>query len=301
MTLLRVIKFALQDIVRNISLSLMTVVVLILTLLAINTLIIVRALTRESITTIKNQIDVSIYFDPKATEEEIQEVKDYVAAFPEVVGTTFLTRDEVIASFREAHKDNPNVLTALQELGDNPLGPTLIIKTREPENYQKVIQALNIPEYETIIEAKTFADTEKAIDRVQIITTQVERFSLVIAALFGLIAFIIIFNTIRVAIYTQRTEISIKRLVGATNWFIRGPYIIEGLIFTLVSVGVSTLLVFIAVRMADPYIALIFERQAVLTNYFRSHILVLLGTQLGAVFLLTLLSSSLAMRKYLKV
>lgn len=286
---------------RNISLSLMTVVVLILTLLAINTLIIVRALTHESIMTIKNQIDVSIYFDPKATEEEINEVKDYVAAFPEVVGTTFLTREEVIASFREAHKDNSNVLTALDELGDNPLGPTLIIKTREPENYQKVIQALNVPEYETIIEAKTFADTEKAIDRVQVITTQVERFSLIIAALFGLIAFIIIFNTIRVAIYTQRTEISIKRLVGATNWFIRGPYIIEGLIFTLVSVGVSTLLVFIAVRLADPYIALIFERQAVLTNYFRSHILVLLGTQLGAVFLLTLLSSSLAMRKYLKV
>lgn len=296
----RIIKFSLQDIVRNMSLSFMTVLILILMLLSINTLIIVRVLTDRSIATVKDQIDVSVYFDPAATPEKIQEVRDFVASMPEVTEEKYLDRDQVLAEFKKSYSENSEIIESLDELGGNPLGSTLIVKTREPRDYEKIIKALSVPEYENIIEAKTFGDTETAIDRIQTITTQVERFTYILTALFGIIAFVIIFNTIRVAIYTQRAEIGIKRLVGATNWFISGPYLVESLIFSIVSIAVTTVSVWFTLKFLDPYVSVIFESDAILTNYFTSHILFLLGIQFGTVFLLTLFSSMLAMRRYLR-
>lgn len=301
LSILRVIKFALQDIVRNISLSFMTVLILVLMLLSINTLIIIQVLTDEATKSIKGQIDVSIYFDHEATEDEIAEVREYVDSFPEVVEVTYYTEEEVLAQFREQHKDNEEVLAALGELDENPLGPTIVVKTREPKDYQKVITALSVPEYENIIEAKTFADTEKAIERIDTITTKVGEFGIILAILFGIIAFLIIFNTIRVAIYTQRTEISIKKLVGASNWYVRGPYILESFIFSIVSVLATYALIVLATSFLDPYVSVVFGQDYLLTNYFNSNILSLFGWQFLAVLALTVTSSALAMRKYLRV
>ena len=300
MSLSRIIKFSFQDIVRNMSLSFMTVLILILMLLSINTLIIVRVLTDQSIRSVKDQIDVSIYFDPAASDEKVKEVRDFVASLPEVTDEKYLTKEQVLNDFKKTYSGNTEIIDSLQELGGNPLGSTLIVKTREPKDYEKIIAALSVPEYESIIEAKTFGDTETAIDRIQTITLQVERFTYALTALFAVIAFVIIFNTIRVAIYTQRAEIGIKRLVGATNWFISGPYLFESFIFSVLSIGITTVIVWFALKFIDPYISVVFESSSILTNYFTSHILFLLGIQFGSVFLLTLFSSILAMRKYLR-
>jgi len=296
----RIVKFSFQEIVRNMSLSVMTVLILILMLLSINTLMVVRVLTDESIAAVKKQIDVSIYFNPEATTDEIQEIRDYVNAFPEVEQESFLTSDEVFVNFKKNYADSTDVLSSLNEIGTNPLGPTLIIKTRDPKDYSKIIKALSVPEYENIIEAKTFGDTQTAIDRIHVITTNVQKFTYFLTILFAVIAFIIIFNTIRVAIYTQRTEIGIKRLVGATSWFIRGPYLVESLLFTIISVGLTYVLVDFFLKFLDPYISVIFDKSNLLSNYLSQNLVSILGIEFGVVFLLTIVSSGLAMRRYLK-
>ena len=296
----RIAKFSLQDIFRNMSLSFMTVLILILMLLSINTLIVVRVITDESIQTVKEQIDVSIYFHPESTEEEIAEVREYVGSFPEVENEVYLTKEEVLENFKETYSDNKEILASLDELGENPLGPTLVVKTREPKDYEKIINALSVPEYENTIEAKTFGDTQTAIDRIHSITTQVERFTYFLTALFAIIAFVIIFNTIRVAIYTQRAEIGIKRLVGATNWFISGPYMLESLIFSIVSVAVTYGIAHFSIGFLDPYMSVVFGETELLATYFSSHLFLILGIEFVSVFLLTVVSSGLAMRRYLR-
>lgn len=270
-------------------------------LLSINTMIGVRLLTQEAINNIKNQIDVSIYFNAEAKDTEITEVKTYLTSFPEVLSTTFFTKEQSLDKFKEMYKDNPKILATIDELGGNPLGAMMIVKTRDPKDYNKIIKALSVPEYDTIIEAKTFGDTQKAIDKIQVITNQVEKFSLALTSLFAIISFIIIFNTIRVAIFTQRTEISIKKLVGASNWFVRGPYLIESLIFSTISLGISFVTVRFVAKFSDPYITAIFEKSGILTNYLNSHIMELVGLQFIAVLFLTFATSLLAMRKYLRV
>lgn len=301
LSLLRIIKFCFQDIIRNVGLSSMTVLILVLMLLSINTLVVINVFTNEAVKSIKDQIDVSLYFNYEATDEEIDEVKSYVGGFPEVIEIIYLNRDEVLAKFKEEHKDNLEVLSALTELGENPLGPTMIVKTREPKDYEKVIKALNVPEYENIIEAKTFGDTQRAIDRIHIITTQVQRFAIGLSLLFALIAFLIILNTIRVAIYTQRAEISIKKLVGASNWFVRGPYVIESIFFSVVSISVTGGLLWVGFRLLDPYTAIVFQKSNLLFNYYLDNKYLLVGIQLGSVLFLTVVSSLLAMRRYLRV
>lgn len=296
----RIIKFALQDIFRNFSLSFMTVIILILMLLSVNILVVVNVLTNRAISTVKEQIDVSVYFSYDASEEKIKEVKDYVGSFPEVNEIIYLDRDQVLLQFKEQYKSNPDILASLEELGENPLGPTMIIKTKETKDYQKITEALDIPEYENIIESKTFGDTEKAINRIQNITDQVEKFAYIASILFAIISFFIIFNTVRATIYSQRIEITIKKLVGASNWFVRGPYIIEALIFSLISLGISHFLAMIGIYIIDPYIAIVFSESNILTNYYNSNIILLLGIQFGVVFLLAIFSSLLAMRKQLK-
>lgn len=301
MSLFRIFRFACQDIVRNFSLSIMTVFILVLMLLSMNTIVAIRALTEEATRIVKEQIDVSIFFSHTATNEQIQEIRTVVTNFPETIGVTFYTSEEVLEQFRAQYQDSPDVITSLDELEENPLGPTMVVKTREPQDYQKIIDALQVPEYESIIEAKTFGDTEVTINRIEVITSQVERFSVALSTMFAVIAFLIIFNTIRVSIYTQRTEISIKKLVGATNWFVRGPYLVQAIFFTLFSIIIAGGLVFVGVQSLDPHVAVVFEKNNVLTNYFTSNILLLTIVQIVAVLLLTTVSSTLAMRKHLRV
>lgn len=297
----RIFRFAFQDMVRNFSLSVMTVFILVLMLLSMNTIVVLRAMTAEATRIVKEQIDVSVFFSHTASTEQIQEIRSVVTNFPETIGVTFYTSEEVLEQFRAQYQDSPDVITSLDELEENPLGPTMVVKTREPQDYQKIIDALQVPEYESIIEAKTFGDTEVTIKRIEVITSQVERFSVALSSMFAIIAFLIIFNTIRVSIYTQRTEISIKKLVGATNWFVRGPYLVQAVFFTLLSIIIAGLVVAMAVVYLDPYVATVFEKNYVLTNYFTSNILLLTIVQIVAVLLLTTVSSTLAMRKHLRV
>ena len=301
LSFLRVVKFAFQDLWRNIGLSFMTVFILVLMLLSVNTLWSLRVLTSQAVEAVKKQIDVSIYFVPQATEKNVTEIKNYVQMFPEVTEVNVQSKEDVLAAFREKHKLQKEALDALDELGANPFGPTMVIKTKEPQDYKKIIEALDVPEYETIVEAKSFDNHEDAITRLQNITNRIERIGLGLTVLFALISFLIIFNTIRVAIVTQRVEISIKRLVGASNWFIRGPYLIESVVFTIASIACTIGLVYAALRWIDPYLAVVLPNGFSLTNYFHSNMLMLFGVQALAVLLLTGLSSALAMRRQLKV
>ncbi|MBI5729220.1 MAG: FtsX-like permease family protein [Candidatus Magasanikbacteria bacterium] len=297
----RIIRFALQDIGRNLGLSTMTVFILLLMLLSINTLWSMDVMTKEAVRLVKEQINISFYLTPAISDKSVSEIKSYLATFPEITQVDLLTRDQVLQSFKTRHQFSAEVLDALSELGGNPFGPTLVVKTKEPGDYRKIIQAVSVPEYDPLIEGKSFEGHEEALDRIQTITNRIERVGLGLSLLFALISFLIIFNTIRVAIFTQRAEISIKRLVGANNWFIRGPYLLESLIFTVVSVALTILIMYFATRYLDRYVSVVFPNGFSLTNYYSSHMLYLFGIQTVAVLLLTVFSSSLAMRRQLKV
>lgn len=297
----RIFKFAFQDFGRNIGLSFMTVFILVLMLLSVNTLWSLDTITKAAVQLVREQVTISFYLAPGIKNNDVNEIKSYISTFPEVNDIKVLTREEVLKSFQNRHKLSGEVLQALDELGGNPFGPTITVRTKEPGDYKKIIDALSVPEYEPLIDGKSFEGNETALDKIQTITSRIERIGWSLSLLFAVISFLIIFNTIRVAIQTQRVEISIKRLVGANNWFIRGPYWLEAVMFTVLSIGITMAVIMSVVPVLDRYIGVVFADRFSLTNYYMSNMLYLFGMQALAVLLLTIISSGLAMRKQLKV
>ncbi len=301
LAILRIIKFAFQDMWRNIGLSFMTVFILILMLFSVNMLWSVKVLTNEAVSLVKDQVSLATYLVPTVSDKDVLDLKNHIEAISEVEKVDVMSRADVLESFQKRHQNSPEVLGALKELDNNPFGPTLMIKTKEPDSYKQVLEVLNSPNYVGLIESKSFDGHEDALLRLQSITNRVENIGLGLTIAFGLIAFLIIFNTVRVAIFTHRTEISIKRLVGAHNWFIRGPYLVESLLFTVISVLITAVVLYFVFHKLDPYLGAVFPGDFSLTNYYKSNILYLAFVQTSSVLVLTTISSSLAMRKQLKV
>lgn len=300
-SLLRVIKFAFQDIVRNLGLSLMTVFILVLMLLSLNTLWSVDVIAKEAVKLVRGQVNMSLFLKNSITTKDLQELNKYLRSLPEVTSVKILTKEEALTAFKQRYAGRVEVMAALNELGENPFGSTLVVTASQPADYNKIINALVAPAYANLIESKSFDEHQDAIGKIQNITNRIEQVGFGLLLLFSLIAFFIIFNTIRVAIYTQRMEISIKRLVGAHNWFIRGPYLVSSFIFSVVSMALTVAVIFIGLSYIDSYIGVVFPNGFTLTSYYSQHWLWLFGWQTLLVLALTVLSSSLAMRRQLKV
>lgn len=298
--LLRVIKFSLVDLVRNASLATMTVIVLSLLLISVNTVLGMRFLTRQAVSSVKDKIDLSIYLKSTTTNETINALTERLKKIPEVKEIKTISREQSLENFKLAYADRPEIMSALGEINDNPLGATLIIKTDDPKDYEQVITAINEPAFNDAVEDKSFADTRLTIDRITIITSRLEQFIWAISFVFGLIAIIIIYTTFRVAIYTERVEIAVKKLVGASNWFVRGPYIVEAVILSTISLVIALGTIWASAQALDPYFSPLLSQSQILTNYLSSHILGLAGFEYLATLALTIGTSSLAMRQYLK-
>jgi cell division transport system permease protein len=296
----RVIKSAFQDLGRNIGLAFMTVFILVLMLLSVNLLLAVQVLTTEAVALVKDQVTINIFLKTTALDKDVDEIVPFIKSFSEVVDVKVYTPQQVLEQFKNRHRESKEVLEALKELDGNPFGPSIVLKTREPGDYEKVMSRLAIPEYQQIIDSKSFEGNESAVQHLQLIMNRVEVVVAGLSIVFAIISFLVIFNTIRVGIYTQRTEIGIKRLVGANNWFIRGPYLVESAIFTVLSVGLANTVLYFLFKRIDPYVSSLFSSTFTLTNYYTSHILYLLLVQSVAVLALTGVSSALAMRKQLK-
>ncbi len=296
----RVFKFSLLDLVRNASLATMTVIVLSLLLISVNTLLGIRVLTDAAVQSVKEKIDLSIYLKPETSGDLITKLTTDIKALPAVKSVRQITSEQALENFKSQYQDRPEIIAALNEVGTNPLGPALVVKTDDPTQYSQVITILNKEEYTPLIEDKTFADTAVAIDTLHRVTGSIEQALWGVTGIFALIAIIIIFTTIRVAIYTERIEIAVKKLVGASNWFIRGPYLVEGVILSTISVALALGAVYASAQALDPHFSPLLDQNNILTNYLRANILSLAGFEYLAALILTLGTSAIAMRKYLK-
>jgi cell division transport system permease protein len=297
----RVFKFAFSDFWRNLGLSLMTISILVLTYLSLNLLVIVNFFTEAAIQVIEDRVDISVYFGPDVSDERIHGVRGNLVSLPEVKEVTFVTRDEALKQFKRNHADDPSILAALAEVGENPLGAVLVIKARDAQRYGPILEALESPAVTSLVEDKTVEDHRVLIDRLTRVTGKVQRAALGLSVVFALIALLIVFNTIRVSIYIHREEIAIMRLVGASSAFVRIPFLIETVLFNLLSLAAVAALVFPALGVIEPAARAFFDAQDVqVVGYFRQDWMRIFGYQLAAVTFLSLIATWLSMRRYLR-
>ncbi|OGY49878.1 MAG: hypothetical protein A3B89_03460 [Candidatus Buchananbacteria bacterium RIFCSPHIGHO2_02_FULL_40_13] len=301
-TIKRSLWFALQSFWRNIWLSLATIFIISLTFLSINFLVIINAISDSAITAVKNKIDVSIYFKQDIRESKVAEIKSHLETLTQVKEIVYISPDENLRVFKERRQDDQIIQEVLKELEGNPLSSTLIIKAKNLSDYPEILKAIDNPAYTDLIDKKSYDDHQTVIANINTITNNIKKGALVISLMFVIIAALIVFNTVRIAIFTHQQEIGIMKLVGATNGFIRSPFILENVFSGIMACLVAISVIYFILSLVQPHLANFFNGVDLnLIGYFNKNFIFVFGSQLLGIIVLNIISSSLALGKYLKV
>lgn len=301
----RIFRAGFLNFARNGFVSLSSILVVTITLSVLSGVLIFDYVLKATLANIENKVDVSVYFVPGSDETAILAVKDQVAVLPEVASTTYISERQALDDFRARHASDQTTLQALEELDQNPIGAMLNIKAKEISQYESISKffeeggALDAGT-QSLIDHIDYNKNKAEIDAIQGLLNKGRLLGLVLTIVLMALSIIVTFNTVRLAIYFSREEISVMRLVGASRMHIQGPFVVEGVLYGFVAT-IITLILFIpitawfGVHMTD------FLQGINLFHYYLSHILyfaVVLfvsGAGLGA------LSGVLAARRHLKI
>lgn len=300
-TFWRVVSYAWKNFFRNAWIGLATVFVLVLALLSVNVVVGVGAILDRAVQTLEEKVDITVFFKEKTPDAVLQQAQFFMAGLPQVKDVQLKTPEQALEAFKERHHNDPKILAALAELDGNPLGASMVIKAKNTDDYPFLLEALKNPQFDFAIESKSYDDHAAAIEKVRDIGNSVRLFGIILIVIFGVFSILIVYNAIRVAIYTQREEIGIMRLVGASGAYVRMPFVLEGIFLAMLAMIFAALVVVGSVAFVEPRLIPVFDgADPGLRLFFAQNGVQLLLVEGGALIALVALSSWAAVGKYLK-
>ena len=294
-----------KNFARSGSVTFATVLIMTVTLAIVGLLIFLSAILTNTLVAIKDKVDVNVYFVTIAAEGEIIALQNKIADLPEVERVSYTTREEALTAFKARHATDELTLQALAELGDNPLGASLSIKAKDPGEYEGIVKYLSDnpstgTDGKSIVDRVNYFQNKIVIDRLTAAIRATEQAGVIIVILFAFASAVIAFATVRLAIYTAREEIGVMRLMGASNAYIRGPFIVAGILAGVLA-SVLVLLLFYPLSW---YVGGAFSGWLGGFNvftYYVSHFALFFSILTGSGFFLGGVASWFAVRKYLRV
>ena len=300
---------------RNGFLSFASIVVITLSLGTFGGIIFAGAFGRSLIADVKEKVDVNVYFTIEAPEKDILALQKDIENLTEVSRVEYVSRSQALSQFKEKWQGNALIMQGLDEIGSNPFPASLNIKAKDPGQYASITNFLENKSPATadgtpIIEKINYQQNKLVIDRLGRIIPAVEQTGLIISIIFVLVAIIVVWNTIRLVVYTAKDEISVMKLVGASNVYVRGPLVVSGIMYGVIS-GVITLVLMAAfaywsdslvLKFAGVQVATDFELAVnIFSRYFLQNFGQIFIIIMGAGIILGGVPSYIAARKYLKV
>jgi cell division transport system permease protein len=241
-----------------------------------------------------------VYFRRSTAEDDMLKMKKAVEQLPTIKSVEYISSADALTDFKEKHKNDPTISQALAELAQNPLLASLNVKAKDSNDYPAIAQYLENQGFTPIVEKVTYSQNKNAIDRLNKLIDTLNRMGLAITIFIAFAASLVAFNTIRLAIYSNRDEIAIMRMVGASNTFIKGPYIVDGILYGFFGILLTVLLTAPLMNIAAPVVARLIPEMD-LQAYFYANLPNLFGYLLVFGAALGVLSSWVAIRRYLKV
>lgn len=297
----RIIRAGFTNFWRNGVVTLASVLVLTITLFVFGSLVLGSAFLDSTLSNIQEKVDVSVSFKTDVLESEVISIQRALEALPEVESVEYISREQELSAFRERHKNNPLIIQSLNEV-DNPFGARINVKATDPSYYESISQFIenrgNKESGGTMIDQVSFK--RDVVNKLLAIISSSRKMSLAVSVILILMSILVTVNTISLAIYISRDEISLMRLVGADNLYVRGPFVVEGILAGAMASFIALALLYpstIWVRNATSSVYGGINLVSYYVDNFAQIFLVLLvsGVFLGAV------SSYLAIRKYVKV
>jgi cell division transport system permease protein len=300
----RIIRSGFVHFWRNGLVTLASLLVRVVTLFVIGSLVFTSTILNSSLEQIKDKVDVNVYFATTAQEDDVLAIKSSLEELVEVQIVSYISREEALESFKKRHENDELTLQALEELGENPLGAVLNVRAKDPSQYETIasfLQGSNVLSQDglPIVDKVNYNQNKVAIDKLSRLIDSGQKLGFIITIVFAAISVLITFNTIQLAIYTSREEIGVMRLVGASTTYIRGPFVVIGIMLGVIA-GLITLALF--------YPITFWLEQATL-NFAGINIFQYYVTNFGEIFAIIIgsgaiigaLSSFLAVRKHLNV
>lgn len=299
-TLQRIIKAGFTNFIRNGWLSLASITIMVLTLFTVAVFLILNIVLSAGIKEIQDKMDISVYFKEGVKESQILDIQQELSNHSEVKSISYVSKDQALEKMRKSFAGNDKILEPLKE--GNPLPASLGIKVYKVEDFDAVANVLKEPKYSNNIHDVSYKNNEKIIKRLYLATNFIKKAGWVSASVFTFTSLIIIFNTVRMAIFARKEEIGIMQLVGATKWFIKGPFVVEGMVIGVFSALLSGAIILPMIKYISPRIDgyLGTGLSGSVTQYVNSHLMSVLFTQIGIGVLIGTVSSYIAIRRYLK-
>lgn len=300
----RVTRFAAKNFWRDIWLSTVTIIIFVLAISLVGVLSGVKVITDQAITILRSKVDVVVTFKPETPESVVLGLKSKLEELPETTSVEYLTAEENLNRFKTLHAEDEVITKGTEAVGTNPFGPSLKIVARSLDEYPQIAKLLEDQAYASAIEqgSKSLEANQAAIQKLSNFTRNLNRFSVALTIVFSLIAVLVVVNTMRIAIHTHREEIGIMKLVGASNWFVRGPFLIESVFIGVLAAIIASLLLLGGISVLSGWFNSLFQGYDLnMAAYFRSHFIeIFWGPLLGAIAL-SVMSAAIAVGRYLRV
>ncbi|MBI4054234.1 MAG: FtsX-like permease family protein [Candidatus Doudnabacteria bacterium] len=300
-SLSRVINYGLVNLWRHRLLSLTAVVVMGISMSVLGLLLVVNQLADLSSSTIKDRVDVSIFFTPEATDDQVTEVKAEFEKFEEVKSINFISAEAALEKFKQRHGNDPLIQATLLELEANPLDSTLVVTAHDLGQYPLLIQKIERSRFHPLIKEINYEDNRALIERLDTITQGIRNFGVLLAVIFGCTTVLVTFNTLKLTIFSRREEIEIMRLVGASNWYIRGPYLVEGTAYGIFGGVISSSLIYPFLAFVEHGASNFFGFRLPQASFFHEGFWLLIIIQIGVGIGLGVISSVIATRRHLQI
>ncbi|MBU1091665.1 ABC transporter permease [Patescibacteria group bacterium] len=294
----RILKNGFVHFWRNGWVSVATILIMVITLFSIGSLVFGKAILLTVLDQLQDKVDITVYFKIDAEESDITFLQESLSDLSEVKNVMYVSKEDALKSFQERHAENTLIIQSLEELGANPLGSSLNIKAKDPSQYESIARFLEASVF-SAVDKINYRQNKTIIDRLSAILQTSKNLGTGISILLALIAVLVTFNTIRLAIYTNREEIKIMRLVGASDRYVRSPFVVGGILYGLISSTVTVILFYPLTFWLGPLSERFFGGINLfyyyLSNFFQMFfILLAVGVLLGV------FSSWVATRRYLK-
>lgn len=299
LTISRTFKEATKNFMRNGWLTLATISVLIMSLYVVAILYVTTFTVNDILKTVQDKLSVSVYFKAETTEKTIDEAREYFQKNGDVKEVEYVSKEQALEDFKKYNADDEEIMQSLEEIGENPLWASLAVKANNPEKYEAIVSYAETSPYRGEISRINYGKTKEAIDNLNGIVNAINRTGITLGLIFSLIAILITFNTIRVTIYSHKKEIEIMRLVGASNSYIRLPFVFEGMIYGLGSAIISMIVLFLTLRFLVPFVSTRIPVENLVAFYWHNFFIIF-AIEAGMGIILGVFSSLIAMRKYLK-
>jgi cell division transport system permease protein len=286
---------------RNGSVSLASVLVMTITLIVISCVLFVGVVLNTTLKDIQSKVDINVYFTKDAVQDGVDQIVKSVKALPQVADITYTNKEDSLKEFRLRHQNDQLTLQALDELGDNPLGAKMSVRAKDPSQYETIVKFIkNNSGDNGTVDRINYDENKVAIDKLAEIIVASRKLGFAAVLFFIFVSVLITFNTIRLAIFIFREEISVMQLVGASAMYIRGPFVTSGVMYGICS-GLLTMLVLWPISY---WLGLLSDTLGVTVNLYQYYqdnwfqlafLLIISGLILGAT------SSYLAVKRYLRI